>query len=84
MKPALLVIDIQEAFFDIDQQTTQSLEHAIEYVNAAIALFRSRQLPVIVVQHMDAEHPSQLKLPPNLSSIDSARVRRGRASCVRV
>jgi nicotinamidase-related amidase len=55
MKPALLVIDIQKAFFDIDQQTTQSLERAIEEVNAAIAMFRSRQLPIIAVQHIDAE-----------------------------
>jgi nicotinamidase-related amidase len=55
MKPALLVIDIQKAFFDIDQQTTQSLNSAIEEVNAAIALFRSKQLPVLVVQHMEAD-----------------------------
>ena len=46
MRPALLVIDIQKAFFDLDPLTTQSLERAIEYINAAIALFRSKQLPV--------------------------------------
>jgi nicotinamidase-related amidase len=55
MKPALLVIDVQKAFFDLDPATTRSLENAIEYINAAIALFRSKQLPVIAVQHMDAE-----------------------------
>ena len=53
MKPALLVIDVQKAFFEIDQATTQSLNNAIEYINAAIALFRERGLPVICVQHMD-------------------------------
>jgi len=55
MKPALLVIDVQKAFFKIDPITTQSLEKAIEYINAAIALFREKHLPVICVQHMDKE-----------------------------
>jgi nicotinamidase-related amidase len=53
MKPALLVIDVQKAFFKYDSVTTQSLERAIEYINAAIALFREKHLPVICVQHID-------------------------------
>jgi nicotinamidase-related amidase len=53
MKPALLVIDVQKAFFKFDPVTTHSLESAIEYINAAIALFREKNLPVISVQHMD-------------------------------
>jgi nicotinamidase-related amidase len=55
MKPALLVVDVQKAFFGSDPITTQSLEKAIEYINAAIALFRERQLPVLCVQDMDEE-----------------------------
>ena len=55
MKPALLVVDVQKAFFNRNPVTTQSLEKAIEYINAAIALFRERQLPVICVQHMDQD-----------------------------
>jgi nicotinamidase-related amidase len=55
MKPALLVVDVQKAFFKIDPITTQSLEKAIEYIDAAIALFRDRHLPVICVQHMEQE-----------------------------
>lgn len=55
MKPALLVIDVQKAFFDIDAATTQSLNNAIEYINAAIAMFREKGLPVICVQHMNKE-----------------------------
>jgi nicotinamidase-related amidase len=55
MKPALLVIDVQNAFFAISPTMTQSLNDAIEYINAAIALFRDKKLPVICVQHMDAE-----------------------------
>jgi nicotinamidase-related amidase len=54
MKPALLVIDIQQAFFD-NTVTTQSLNQAIEYINLAIDLFREKQLPVISVQHMDPD-----------------------------
>jgi nicotinamidase-related amidase len=66
MKPALLVVDVQKAFFDIDPATTQSLDHAIEYINAAIALFRERELPVISVQHMDKEE----KLVPGEEGFD--------------
>ncbi len=55
MKPALLVIDVQNEFFNISPVTTQSLNEAIRYINAAIALFREKQLPVICIQHMDTE-----------------------------
>ncbi|MCD4672470.1 MAG: cysteine hydrolase [Anaerolineaceae bacterium] len=53
MKPALLVIDVQKAFFEFDTATTQSLNDAIEYINAAIDLFREKKLPVISVQHIN-------------------------------
>jgi len=52
MKPALLVIDVQKAFFN-DPTTAQSLNQAIETINAGIALFREKGLPVIGVQHME-------------------------------
>jgi nicotinamidase-related amidase len=55
MKPALLVIDVQKRFFKFSPTTAQSLKDAIEYINAAIALFREKDLPVICVQHMDKE-----------------------------
>jgi len=55
MKPALLVIDVQKKFFEFSPTTAQSLNDAIEYINAAIALFREKHLPVICIQHMDAE-----------------------------
>jgi nicotinamidase-related amidase len=76
MKPALLVIDVQKAFFDIDAQTTQSLNSAVGEVNAAIALFRSKQLPVIAVQHMDAKEQlvpgaDGFALPEQLAILDS-------------
>jgi len=52
MKPALLVIDLQKAFFSGDQQTAQSLEQSKVYVNNTIELFRERNLPVICIQHL--------------------------------
>jgi nicotinamidase-related amidase len=55
MKLALLVIDVQKEFFKFSPTTAQSLNDAIEYINAAIALFREKDLPVICVQHMDEE-----------------------------
>jgi nicotinamidase-related amidase len=53
MKPALLVIDVQKEFFKSDAQTVQSLNDAIEYINAAITLFRAKNLPIFCVQHID-------------------------------
>lgn len=55
MKPALLVIDVQKEFFSFSPTVAQSLNDAIEYINAAIALFRELGLPVICVQDMDEE-----------------------------
>jgi len=53
MKPALLVVDIQEAFFSEDDVTTASLRRAVEYANAAMPLFREKGLPVVCVVHED-------------------------------
>jgi nicotinamidase-related amidase len=51
VKPALLVIDVQKAFYELDPTMTKSLQDAVETINAAIELFRERELPVICVQH---------------------------------
>jgi len=53
MKVALLVIDVQKAFFDISPAVAQSLHDAIELINDAIKLFREKDLPVICIQHMN-------------------------------
>jgi nicotinamidase-related amidase len=55
MKPALLVVDVQKQFFKEGPATAQSLEAAIEYINAAIEMFREKDLPVVCVQHVDKE-----------------------------
>ena len=53
MKPALLVIDVQKQFYAFGPATAQSLDAALEYINAAVALFRGKQLPVICIQQLD-------------------------------
>lgn len=55
MKPVLLVIDVQNEFFNISQTCSDSLKSAIEYINAAIDLFRKKNLPIVVIQHKDEE-----------------------------
>ncbi len=56
MKPALLVIDMQNQFFTISTVMTESLNDAVRYINAAIALFRDKQLPVVCIQHTDTDN----------------------------
>jgi nicotinamidase-related amidase len=51
MNPALLIIDVQNEFFESSLACTESFESAIEYINAAIDLFREKNLPVIIIQH---------------------------------
>jgi nicotinamidase-related amidase len=76
MKPALLVIDVQRQFFKLGPTTAQSLDNAIEYINAAIESFREKRLPIICIQHVDEENelvpgregfelPEQLKILPS-------------------
>jgi nicotinamidase-related amidase len=49
MKPALLVIDVQNQF--IPMMAKEDQEMAIEYINGAIWVFRQFDLPVIRVYH---------------------------------
>lgn len=53
LKPALLVIDLQKQFFNLNQTCSDSLKSAIEYANEAILLFRKKGFPVIAIQHKD-------------------------------
>lgn len=55
MKPALLIIDIQNEFFNRSKTCLDSLKSAIEYINAAIDLFRKKNLPIVVIQHKTEE-----------------------------
>jgi nicotinamidase-related amidase len=75
MKPALLVIDVQNEFFNINQACSDSLKAAIQYINAAIGLFRKKNLPIVIIQHKSEEEnlvpgkhgfdmPESVKLEP--------------------
>jgi nicotinamidase-related amidase len=76
MKPALLVIDVQKQFSKLGQTTAQSLNDAIEYINAAIELFREKELPIICIQHIDEENglvpgKEDFELPESLNILPS-------------
>jgi nicotinamidase-related amidase len=75
MKPSLLVIDVQNEFFNINQACSDSLKSAIQYINAAIDLFRKKNFPIVVIQHKSEEEnlvpgkpgfdvPESVKLEP--------------------
>ncbi len=75
MRAALLVIDVQNEFFDLNQRCSDSLKSAIEYINEAIGLFRKKNLPVVVIQHKNEDRgfvpgnsgfdvPESVKLKP--------------------
>jgi nicotinamidase-related amidase len=66
MKPALLVIDIQNEFFNLNQVCSDSLKTAIECINAAIGLFRKKNLPIVAIQHKSEEEG----LVPSKSGFD--------------
>lgn len=55
MKPALLVIDMQETFFEEGPAVAQSLSQAVLYINAAIAIFRDKDLPIIIIEDVSVE-----------------------------
>lgn len=53
MKVALLVIDIQQHFFEFGPDVATSLNKAIYFINEALAFFRDKNLPIISIQHID-------------------------------
>jgi nicotinamidase-related amidase len=55
MKPALLIIDMQEAFFEESPGVAESLTTAVMYINAVLGLFRSKDLPVIVIEDINED-----------------------------
>lgn len=75
MKPALLVVDIQQKFFEMGPEPATSLNKAVHFINEALAFFREKKLPIIVIQHIDEanglipntpgfELPKSLKILP--------------------
>lgn len=55
MKPALLVIDLQKAFYDWTTTWQSRVDMTMDYMNWAIYMFRSKGLPVIQVLNVAPE-----------------------------
>lgn len=55
MNIALLVIDMQKHYVFANEEKKQLTLKAVQVINAAIALFRKKELPIICIQHMDKE-----------------------------
>jgi nicotinamidase-related amidase len=53
MKPALMIIDMQKAYYG--GRTVSQMDAAAEYINAVIPMFREKGLPVIWVYNEDEE-----------------------------
>jgi nicotinamidase-related amidase len=58
VKPALLVVDLQNEFFEDGSPALASLRSAVEYVNPTIELFRKIGAPIVVVR--DIEEPRRV------------------------
>lgn len=54
MKAAMCIIDMQKGFLR-NRTTYPALSDALEYINAAVDLFKEHSLPVFVVQDEDAK-----------------------------
>lgn len=66
MKPALLIIDVQNRMFEISPATADSLNLAIDNINDAIAFFRDKGYPIFGIQHF---HPEE-NLKPGETGFD--------------
>ena len=55
MKPALLVVDIQNAWLEDNNDVKKSVEKRIDIINEAIGWFRRNKRPIIVVYHEDKD-----------------------------
>ena len=66
MKPALLIIDVQNQMYESGPDTAKSLNKAIESINDTIAFFREKEYPIFCIQHL---HPEN-NLKPGESGFD--------------
>lgn len=74
MKPALLVIDIQNAF--LPYMSEEDKKNALEVIKAAVAVFHKHNLPVIRIYHQDpkwtpAENSEEFQFPKSVEVADS-------------
>jgi len=73
MKPALLVIDVQNEFFNTSQTCSNSLRSAIQCINAAIDLFRKKNLQIIAIQHK-SEQENLVPGKPGFDILESVKL----------
>lgn len=73
MKTALLVIDLQKAYYK--DMARESMDRAAATINEALALFRAKGLPVVWVQHID-EDDEAIPGKPGFDFIDGLAKRR--------
>lgn len=71
MKPALIVLDIQNIWLDDNADLKKSVERRLEVINGAITWFRRNQHPVVVVYHEDKDlgllpGTKQFEVPPEV------------------
>ena len=57
MIPALLVLDPQNDFFEVDNPSLTDFQATVPIINLAIAIFREHQWLVIFVQHTSPKKP---------------------------
>jgi nicotinamidase-related amidase len=55
MKPALLVVDTQNDFFEPDNPNLGEFQQVLPSINAAIALFKKKGWPVVFIQHTSSK-----------------------------
>ena len=55
MKPALIVLDIQNIWLEQKPALKKSVDERMNVINSAIALFRKTKHPIVVVSHEDRE-----------------------------
>lgn len=55
MRLALMIIDMQTAFYE--GKTKESMDAAVKYIEAAVEMFRNKNLPIIWVQDKDEVVP---------------------------
>lgn len=55
MKPALIVLDVQNIWLEQKPALKQSVDERINLINTAIALFRKKRHPIVVICHEDRE-----------------------------
>lgn len=55
MKPALLIIDMQQQFYARGGVYAETYEWATMFINEAIKIFREHSLPVVAIYHQDED-----------------------------